>query len=322
MNEPLSKGAKSSLQQLATLLKPKNLLRTAGAAVPIGGSLIEMWSQLDGAKLDERVTTLEEADISFQAKLLEMEKTQPKPIAHQPDWPSSVGDYMRRIADFVVVFDGAVNSPPQPGMRFLRVGHGCFIGSNAVLTCREVIELANGVANHKKGVVAIHAGIARYEFELEETDSFSGLIVCKTVARDEKRWQRSKANLIEAGLPETMVPEPLQTPVSWSLSPWPGQDVGFVHNGEAEDAFAYGWSKYQFDKTSISHLREPRKDAIKSFVTGVLSGRILKAGSAVFGDDGGLLGIIADTVRYESDKGIRAVFRSLLGHPRFSIKTS
>lgn len=80
-----------------------------------------------------------------------------------------------------------------------------------------------------------------------------------------------------------------------------------------------GTSKYQFDKTAVSHFRNVSEDAIKTFVTGVLPGRILKAGSAVFAGDGALLGVVANTENYPSDAGRRAIVRSLLGHPRFTV---
>ena len=123
----------------------------------------------------------------------------------------------------------------------------------------------------------------------------------------------------KAGLPDSMFPEPLETTVRASVYPWVGQDVGFVHTGEATDVWHDGISKFQFDKTAISHFRDLFHDGLKTFVTGVLPGRILKAGSAVFAGDSTLVGVIADTESYPSDAGRRAGRRSLLGHPRFTI---
>jgi hypothetical protein len=117
----------------------------------------------------------------------------------------------------------------------------------------------------------------------------------------------------------TCSPSPLETSVSASIYPWIGQDVGFVYTGEGEDIFCGGISKFQFHKTSISHFREPRKDGIKTFVTAVLPARFLRAGSPAFGGDGTLVGIIADSEHYPSDAGRRAIVRSLLGHPRFTV---
>jgi len=67
----------------------------------------------------------------------------------------------------------------------------------------------------------------------------------------------------------------------------------------------------------MSHFRETSDDGLKICVTGVLGGRILKAGSPVFSRDGSLLGVLSDTESYVSDAGRRAVIRSLIGHPRF-----
>jgi hypothetical protein len=319
MGDEQDQHHKTSLHQLGILLKPKNLLRTAASAVPGASAVLEMQNQLDGAILDERITSLEETDLSLQGKLAEMERSQPKTVTHQSNWHVAASDYLRRIADMAVVFDGVVNSPPQPGERFLTVAHGCFVGPKSVLTCLEAIELAKDVANHKRGTVAILAGITRYEFELDRIDQLSGLVICKIICRDEQRWLRTKTKLKQAGLPENMVPEPLEMPVISSVFPWIGQEIGFIHTGEATDVFREGISKYQFEKTSISHFREVREHAIKSFVTSVLPGRILKAGSAVFAGDGTLLGVIANTENYPSDAGRRAIVRSLLGHPRFTV---
>src|SRR5205823_1071118 len=143
-----------------------------------------------------------ETDLSLQAKLLAIENSQPTTTTHESNWRAATGDYLRRVVDIAVVFDGSVNSPPEPGERFLTVAHGCFVGSKAVLTCVEAIELANGVAQHKRGTVVIIAGIGWYEFELEPIDKLSGLVICNIKRRDDERWAQTKKELLQAGLPE------------------------------------------------------------------------------------------------------------------------
>ena len=98
-----------------------------------------------------------------------------------------------------------------------------------------------------------------------------------------------------------------------------GQEIGFIHSGEAVDAMARerSSSPMQFDSSVISHFRQPTQKSMKTFVTRVLPRRILRPGSPAFGRDGTLLGILSGTDSYPSDAGRRAFGRSLLGHPRF-----
>ena len=320
MNEEPNQLQKTSLQQLGILLRPKNLLRTVASAAPGASAFLEIQSQIDGARLDERIDLLEETDLSLKAKLNELEKLQPKTATHESNWPVAIADYLRRIVNIAVVYDGAADSPPRPGrQRFLTVAHGCFVGPHAILTCVEALDLASGVANHKHGQLAIIAGLSWYEFEIEPIDKLSGLVICNITQRDEERYLRTKTKMKKAGLPDSMFPEPLETAITASVYPFVGQDVGFIHTGEATDVWRDGISKFQFDKTAISHFRDIREDAIKTFVTTVVPGRILKAGSAVFAGDGTRVGEMADTENYPSDAGRRAIVRSLLGHPRFTV---
>lgn len=308
------------VQRLKALLKPKNVIRTLISVAPGSGPFLEMDSQLEGAQLDERIGSLEETDLTLHAKLSALESKQPKPTPQREDWIAAAQQYLQRVADIVVIYDAVADSPPRPGREvFLDVAHGCFVGPKAVLTSVEAIRLAKGVAKLKRGRLGIVAGMNWYTFELAPIDELSGLVICNITARDEKRWSRTKSKFLKAGFPENMLPQVLETPVATSVYPWMGQDVGFFHTGEAVDVMREGIAKYQFEKTSISHFRNVREDALKTFVTGVLSSRICKSGSPVFDGGGTLLGVIADTERYESDAGRRAVVRSLLGHPRFTV---
>lgn len=209
MSEEHDRPQKTSLQQLGILFKSKNILRTVASVVPGAGALLEIQSQLDGAALDDRVTSLEEVDLSVQAKVAQLESSQPKPPVQDSNWPAAAADYLRRVVDFAVVYDGKVDPTPRPGREvFLTVAHGCFVGPKTVLTCVEAINTASDVANYKRGRVAIIAGFSWYEFELETTDKWSGIVTCKITQRDERRYSLTKARMKKAGLPDTMFPEP------------------------------------------------------------------------------------------------------------------
>jgi hypothetical protein len=103
--------------------------------------------------------------------------------------------------------------------------------------------------------------------------------------------------------------------VTFTITPWLGQEVAFLHTGEAPEVM--GWPKVQFDTTVISHFKLPTDTAFKTFVTGVLPGRFMYAGSPVFTKSGTLVGVISDSESYKADAGRRAIVRSLLGHPYF-----
>ncbi len=320
MTQEQKQPHKTSLQQVGILFKPKNILRTVASVAPGASALLEIQSQLEDAALDDRITSLEEAGLSVQTKVAQLESSQPKPPVQESNWPAAAADYLRRVVDFAVVYDGKTDPTPRPGREvFLTVAHGCFVGSKTVLTCIEAINTTSEVANYKRGRVAIIAGFSWYEFEVETADKLSGIVTCKITQRDERRDSQTKAKMKKAGLPDSMFPLPLETTIAASIYPWVGQDIGFVYTGEGEDIWRDGMSKFQFDKTSISHFREPREDAIKSFVTAVLPARFLKSGSPAFGGDGTLVGVIADSEHYPSDAGRRAIVRSLLGHPRFTV---
>jgi hypothetical protein len=311
--------APASWHRLRILLKLKNLLRTIASLVPVSAPVLEIHSQLEAAKVDDRITLLEATDVELQGKVASLESAQPNVSLQKSSWPVSVGDYVRRIVDILVVYDGAVDSPPQDGERFLAVAHGCFISPGTVLTCVEAVQLVNKVAEHKNGRVAIAAGIAWYECSLESIDQLSGIAIFDILGRDDARWAETRKEYLDAGLPEELIPEPLETTVNASVSPWMGQQIGFVHTGEATDVFANTISNSQFDIGTISHFRKPRRGTIKRFVTSVLPGRVCKPGFAVFAEDGTLLGVMAETAHYPSDAGRRAIVRTLLGHPRFTV---
>ena len=308
-------------EKLGILLKPKNLIRTIASAVPGSGPLLELHSQLEGAAVGKRLTSLEGVDLTLQAKLQELEKAQPKSQLELHDWPIAVESYLKRIVDFVVFYDAGIHSPAERGHEFFHaVAHGCIVGPNIVLTCNEALSLASEVAAAKRGRVVIVAGYARYDFEAEEPNDASGLVICRLTQRDEEQMAEAKRTFEEIGF-SNLIEEPLQTPIKASVTPWIGQEIGFLHTGEAIDSLRLaGLTKLQFDTSVISHFRMVSSYTLKSFVTAVLPGRVLKSGSPVFTRTGTLVGVMSDTESYPSDAGRRAIVKSLLGHPLFTTK--
>ncbi len=253
------------------------------------------------------------------AKLHEIEKTAPKTPPPLQDWSLPVAEYLQRTISIAVAYDGGFHSRAERGRELVQpVGHACIIGNHEFLTCKEALELGREVAEHKHGKTVILAGMAWYDFDPEPTDKGSGLSICRLTRRDDEKWSESVQSWQEHGLGE-LDDDLVATPIRYTVSPWMGQEVGFVHSGEAEDVLRsrQEFSKLQFEVNVISHFRLPRDNALKVFVTGVLSGRVVYAGAGVFSRDGTLLGILSETERYQSDAGCRAVVRSLLGHPRF-----
>lgn len=146
--------------------------------------------------------------------------------------------------------------------------------------------MAREVAAYKRGCVKISCGAAWYECDFSDPDKNSGLCIGKIAKRDEEKWREFSKIWEDRRLGE--LPESLPSgSLAFSATPWIGQEIGFVHSGEAENVM---WgpesSKVQFDSSTISHFRRPTSDGLKSFVSGVLGGRILKAGSPDSGEMG------------------------------------
>ena len=317
---PSGKNPKRSSmrQQAGILLKPKNLLKTVAGQFPIASIATEWIDQIEGHETDLRIENLE-AEVESLAKLKALEDATPQTPAPLHDWSIPVSEYLRRTVDLAVVYDGGFQSRAERGRESIQpVAHACIIGDHELLTCGEALELARGVAEHKHGKVIILVGMAWYGFDSEPPDKTSGLCVCRLTSRDDEKWRDYAKSWRERGLGE-LEHDLISTCVRYTVSPWMGQEVGFIHTGEAQDVLRGRglFSKRQFDTSVISHFRRPKDDGFKTFVTGVLPGRVLQASAPVFSRDGTLLGILSDTENYKSDAGCRAVVRSLLGHPRF-----
>jgi hypothetical protein len=318
MNDTPKETDATSGQQLGILLKPRNLFRTVASAVPGSGALLEIQAQLDGAKIDQRIEDLREVDGELRLKLQKLEtNSKEPPPAH--DWPKAVYDYLLRVVDFTIVHSAGTPSSGKDEERYyLPVTHDFFIGPNKVLTCVEALEVAREVASAKSGRLIITAGYRQYAFESEHVDDISGLVACNLTNCNYQFEEEIKASFTPE-VAALFIKEPLETPISASLTPWIGQEIGFIHTGEADDVKSLGgMTNHQFDVAAISHFRKPKKDSAKSFVTGVLPGRVMRSGSPVFNRAGQLLGVIADTESYPSDAGRRAIVKTLLGHPLFS----
>jgi hypothetical protein len=314
MNPTSRKKHSKFLQQAGLLLKPRNLLKTVARQIPGASIATDLMDQIEGCEADERLANLEteiESHIAFETS------RKPSPLL---DWSSTVGDYLPRTVDIALVTDAGPHSPRRQGGGLIQsVAHACITGDKEITTCIEALELARDVAEDKGGRLIVVVGHAWYDFTADPAEQASGLCTCRLTSRDEQHWREAQALWRKHMLSDLQDPL-ITTPVKYALSTGMGQEVGFLHSGEAENVLrsANAFSKRQFDTSVISHFRKPTATALRTFVTGVLPGRVLHAGAPVFSRDGSLLGILSDTESYRSDAGRRAVVRTLLGHPRFT----
>lgn len=307
-------------KQAGILFKPKNILKTVAGQIPVASIATSLIDQIEDHETDLRIEKLEAGVAAFEA-LKAAEQAAPKTPPPFHDWSIPAGEYIRRTVDIIVVYDSGFHTDAKPGKElFHAVAHGCIFADREVLTCREAMEMAREVAAYKRGRVMISCGAAWYECDFSVADKNTGLCTGQITKRDEQKWEEYSKIWAENDL--GTLPEGLPSgALTFSLTPWIGQEIGFIHSGEAENVMrGAAFLKVQFDTSVISHFQRPTSDGLKTFVSGVLGGRILKAGSPVFGRDGRLLGILADTENYESDAGRRVVVRGLLGHLRFTPK--
>jgi hypothetical protein len=309
----------TSKDHLGVVFRPLNLLKTAASQVPIASALLEVQNQIEGYEIEKRIDALE-TGMLLNAKVQAMETSNPSPPPPLNDWATPVGEFLGRTVDLSIVYDSGFHPGHHPGKELiLPVAHGCIVDDHEMLVCKESLQLMEEIAQQRQGRCVVLAGRAWHEFIPGETDPTTGLSVCKMNAKDEARWKQIEELWKNHGL--GVIDEILpKKPVKYSVASWMGQEVGFIHAGEAEDVMCgfIAFSARQFDSTAISHFRKPRPGALKTLVTGVLSGRIVRVGSPVFTRNGELLGVISDTENYPADAGRRAVVRSLLGHPRFT----
>jgi hypothetical protein len=303
--------------QLKTMFHPKNVLKTVASQVPLASAAVEMLNQLEGQRVEERVASLEQTDVELVAKLQKLESSVVKtPPPAFVEWPTAVHEYMLRNVEFAVV-----HTPwDEGGHEFiLPVANGCLVGDDYVLTSSEALEAANDGAKIKKGRVVIVFNFCWYEFRAEPVDTATGLVLCKLTKRDDSKYQEARRIFNQGGVDRWVEPPTKVVPM-WTITPWLGQECGFIVPSESEDNMRkMELSHVEFGTTVISHFRLPKDNALKVFVTAPYAGRIVQPGSAVFGRDGTLLGIIAGVEKYEYDAGRRAVVKTLLGFPRFTI---
>lgn len=308
----------SPREKLGVLFRPGNLAKSIGSQIPFASAGVEMANQLAGYEVEQRLESVE-SEVKAAAQLRELERTAPKSPPPLLDWSVPVAEYSQRIVSIAVVYDGSFHSSAQRGRELIQpVAHACIIGEHEILTCMEALELGRAVADHKHGRVIVLAGMAWYDFSSAPADDASGLCIGRLTQRDEEKWRENVQSWQKHGLGE-LDGDLITTPIRFTVSAWMGQEVGFIHSGEAEDVMRglQEFTKMQFDVSVISHFRVPKNDALKVFVTGVLPGRVLRVGTPVFSRDGTLLGVLSETESYESDAGRRAVVRCLLPHPRF-----
>ena len=309
----------TSKDHLGVLFHPANLLKTVASQVPIASALVEVQNQLAGHEYGKRIDSLE-AGMLLAAKVQALEAFNPSPPAPLHDWSIPAAEFARRTVDVAVAYDKGFHTGANHGKELIQpLAHACIIGDREILICKEALELALAVAAHKHGRIVILAGMAWYGIEPGPHEEAVGLSVLRLTDRDEMRWAKLKQKWLEHGMEEPQEAD-FASPLRFSTGVWMGQEIGFVHSGEATDVMS-GTESYtdrQFDTCVISHFREPTTDGLKLAVTGVLPGRVMCSGSPVFSRDGTLLGLLSDTESYKSDAGRRAVVRSLLGHPRFT----
>jgi hypothetical protein len=288
-----------------------------GESLPGLATVMEMTHPIDGGRMEVRVTRLEESDVQLMAAVERLKKLGAKTSPEAAGWHQIVPEMVGRTGSLAVL-----HTPPESGQdRYvLTVGHACLIGEDALLTCREALEMAGRLAEIKSGQVVLLYGTMWYYFKPEQVNSASGLVLCRITGRDEDRWTQSHELFAKYGLTAFIDPPP-RKPVKASTEGSMGQEIAFLHSGEAagetlRQAALSGW---QFETALISHLKKLEEGrALKRFVTCPIGSRVLHLGSPVFGRDATLLGIVSGVLSYPCDGGRRLVVNSLLGHPRFT----
>lgn len=309
----------TSKEQLGVLSRPTNLLKTIGSQFPGGSALVELQNQLADHEIEKRINFLEEG-LRLNALIHAMESANPPKYPSLGDWTRAAAEFTWRTVDVAVVYDSRFHEESSKGKELIQpLAHACIIGDREILICNEALDFAQKVAEQTRGRIVVFAGMAWYGIESSHEKSAVGLRILSLSDRDEIRWSKLKRKLRKHGLDELQEVD-FSLPLKYSSSAWIGQEIGFVHSGEARDVMC-GFESFtmrQFDTATISHFRRPQTDGLKVAVTCVLPGRILLPGSPVFSREGKLLGLISDTDNYPSDAGRRTVVRTLLGHTRFT----
>jgi hypothetical protein len=304
------------LAQLGTMFHPKNLLKTVASQFPLTSAGVEMLNQIEGQRMEKRVTDLEQTDGTVMAKLQKLEasaiKTPPPPFV---EWPTAVTEFLLRNVEFAIIY----RPSDDPGPEFvLPVANGCLVGDDYVLTSSEALEFATDGAAIKEGRLVILFNLCWYDFQAEPVDKATGLVLCKLTKRDESTYEEARRIFKREGV-DLWVEPPTKGAPKWTITPWLGQECGFIVPSDSENNMRQmEWTPVEFGTSVISHFRMPKATALKVFVTAPFAGRIPQMGSAAFGRDGTLLGIIAEVEKYKYDAGRRAVVRTLLGFPRFT----
>lgn len=230
------------------------------------------------------------------------------------NWAQASLEFYLRNAEIAVVHNGDCVLP---------VAHCCLLSNTEIVICTNLLKLANEVATHKSGKVVILVGFVWYHFEVDLNDTATGMTFCKLIGKDEEQFKDLDRLSRENGLPS---PKPINItkPIKYIPDPVIGAEFGFFHSGEANDSVWIGaeFTKLQFDRGYISHFRLPQKSVFHSFVSNVLPGRFVRAGSPVFTPFGELIGLLSDSTSYPSDAGRRAIVNCILGSKRFDQKGS
>ena len=192
----MDSSLKTLRTQLGILSRPENLLKTVGSQFPGTSAAVEMFNQLEGIKLADRLTRTEQ-QVGEIARLRAAEKIGTQDPVRVQDWSYAAAEYAQRSINFAVVYDGGYHSPQDRGRELVQsIAHGCLIGPHEVLTCKEAVEMVIDVAKEKQGrPIVLLSSYAWYGFTLGEPDELSGLTVCHLTTRDEQKWNSLMAAL-------------------------------------------------------------------------------------------------------------------------------
>jgi len=305
-------NSRAKWEIIRKLARPKSLAKTVLSAVPYAGPVKEVMSQLDGIKTEGRLAQLQGEAIAIKDRLAEVEKLKKRNPPPLLEWPHAAAEFVKRTITVIAVYD-------DHGIELFKpLVHGCIISENLVITCVEALRFAQNVTEMHKGRMLIACGLAWYEFELDEIDEGSGLVTCRLTKQDPKNLQERQKHAERGGLFDEMS-EPIKTKVKADLAVFIGHEIGMLHTGEAQDvSLLHAFTALQFDTSTVSHFRPTKETGLRSFVSGVLPGRITMLGIPIFTRNASLVGFVSDTESYASDAGRRAIIRSLLLHPVFA----
>lgn len=202
--------------------------------------------------------------------------------------------------------------------RVVETGYCCFIAPKLAITTAKVVDWANEIGKERGGspVIQTQRGLAPFtvleRFELGdvviiEMGKIDDSHVVELLKNHDKNFARHFS-------------EPLQTPVRFSISPFFGDRVGFLHNPSTSRNYRRTLS-FQFESADVAFYlnAEPEKDFLSYVLTPVLS-HVQYCGSPVFTEDGRLVGVIRETILLKGEQAWRPVVGPALPVKKFLTK--